>query len=182
MKSPTIKAGMKDNVTSATSVMRQQCISDWQSIRREYSRGINGNVSIMRTTTNVQRSVIAPPITQALEAQKYDLDNNVARAFNIPKITPSNYRLQGAYYSASSPKSLKINDNFVNGGLNKITRALNLKENNTKTEININFGKVEVKNDDDYQVVAKKIANAVNIELEKLKKKSQRTKGGGIYA
>lgn len=173
---------MKNNVTSATATMRDRCISDWRSIRNEYSRGINGNVSIMRTTTNVQRSIIETPRSYALEPQNYSLDNRVARAFNIPQIDSSNYMTRGSYYSSSSEESLKVNTSFVNNDFNKIVKALSQKEPESKNEINLYLEKVEIKNNDDYQVVAKKLANMLNVELEKLKKKNKRTKGGGIYA
>ncbi|WP_075810431.1 phage tail tape measure protein [Clostridium perfringens] len=173
---------MKNNVTSATATMRDRCISDWRSIRNEYSRGINGNVSIMRTTTNVQRSIVEPPRSYSLEPQNYSLDNRVARAFNIPQIDSSNYMTRGSYYSSSSEESLKVNTSFVNNDFNKIVKALSQKETESKNEINLYLEKVEIKNNDDYQVVAKKLANMLNVELEKLKKKNKRTKGGGIYA
>lgn len=168
---------MKIGVTNATATMRDRCISDWNSIRGAYSRNITGSVSIMKTTTNIQR-------TQSFnEPQIYSLNNNLARAFSIPKINPENYALEGAYYTRNSSESVELIEKNIALNLNSLKKLITPGINSiSKNEINVYLEKIEIKNGDDYQVAAKKLANMLNIELEKLKKKNKRTKGGGIYA
>ncbi|HII4424985.1 TPA: phage tail tape measure protein [Clostridium perfringens] len=167
---------MRNNVTSATASMRDKCISDWRSIRNEYSRGISGNISVTRTTTNVQRSQ-----SIGAEAQSYRLDSDVARTFNIPQVDLNKYKVRGSYYSSASKQSVEVNENVINMDFKRIEKALSSGKE-SKTEINLYLEHVEIKNDDDYTKAAKKLVDMMNIELKKLKDRNKRTKGSKVYA
>lgn len=157
---------MKSNVTSATSSMASKAISDWQRVRNEYSKSINGRVNLTRTTTNV------------IKTQKED-----TRQFNkLRTLDINQYKTRGTYYNSSSKESVSLKENAINMDLRNIEKLLEQNSKNSDININLNFDKVEVKNDDDYKKVANKVIEQVNRELEKRKVKYRKGKGEKIYA
>lgn len=168
---------LRNNVTSATGSMAKSCISDWRNIRNEYSRGISGNISVTRTTTNVQRT---KTISEGVEG--YSVDNQMAKAYKIPKIDPTQYELRGSYYSSSSNQSIVLKENSVNVDLRRIESALLNRETSSGPVVHLNLEKLIIQNGDDYKTASKKIANLVNIELKKLQAKNKKTKGKLINA
>ena len=71
------------------------------------------------------------------------------------------------------PKDINFDRTF------KVEQA---REGDTTNNININFDKVEIKNNDSYEDFAKKAAKYLDIELNKLKNKNKKMRGGSIYA
>lgn len=157
---------MKSNVISATSSMASKAISDWQRIRSEYSRSIQGRVSITRTTTNVVK-------TQKQEAREFN---------NLRLLDISQYKTKGSYYNSSSKESVSLKENNINIDLRNIEKLLTQQNKSSDINIHLNLEKVEIKNDDDYKKFANKIIEQVNRELQKVKDKDKKWKGEKIYA
>ena len=164
---------MKTNVTSATKNMADAAINDWNRIRSSYSRSISGRVNITKTTTNVVKTQKA--------------DEKAIREFSlptsIPHINSNDFQTSGSYYSSVSPSSVSIQENNINVDLRKLEKQIanqNKKESNIN--ITINLEKVEIKNDDDYKTLARKLAKDIDLELNKLKNKNRHLKGGNIIA
>lgn len=157
---------MKNNVTSATYQMANSAINDWRRIRNEFSRNITGRINVTRTTTNVARAV-------------GDVDT-----YSMPRVDTSQYQTRGSYFNSNSRASVSVKDSIVNVDLRSIEKMIKQQEEakGDSITIQLNFDKVEIKNSDDYKVFAKKTVEYINKELQKLKNKNRKAKGGIIHA
>lgn len=160
---------MKDNLTSSTRSMSHSVIAEWNNIRSAYSKSIKGEINVTRTTTNVSKSILSGNESKSL--------SNNFRAFNLGQ-----YQTTGGYYSRTSKASVNLTENAVNVDLRRIEKLLRKNDQESNITINLNLEKVEVKNDDDYKTMSKKLVKYMNIELEKIKSNNRKIKGGLIYA
>ncbi len=159
---------MKNDIISATKQMANQAISDWNRIRNEYSRNISGRVNITKTTTNVVRTQQAQQTMEALD--------------KVARVNVADYQLDGAYYRSNTKVSTNIAKSNINLDLRKIEKLLEEKEERIDINLNFNFDKVEIKTDDDYKKIAKKIASYVDVELQKIKNKNRKINGRLVNA
>lgn len=148
------------------------------------SKTITINENTNKTTT--YRSIGTPPAAgqSAIQAIASRLSNlNMEQAIAIPKLNTSDYQLSGSYYRSSTKASMSIAKNNINLDIKRLEKQL-ANQNNKESNIvvNINLEKVEVKNDDDYKTMAKKIAGEVDIELQKIKNRNKKTSGRLVNA
>ena len=153
---------MKNNVVNTTSSMVSSAISDWNRLRSEFSRSINGTISVTRTTTNV---------VQSQQAQAY-----ANEAMALSNVDTSPYITRGSYFNTNSGISNVIKSNSSSEDKKSSLSA------GDKIEIKLEIDNVTVKSDDDYKTMAKKIVNNVNIELQKLKNTKNKMRGKMINA
>lgn len=169
MKNSAINAAnqMKQSVLSATQSMANGAINNWNSIRNAYSRSITGKVSINRTINTVNRSSMIH-------------DENSPVNYEIPKIDISQYKIKSNEILPSKFSNLK----YTQFSLGKKLKNLESKllNSNGDIKIELHLDKVEIKNDDDYKSLAKKLVNDLEIELEKRKSKKKKIKGGKVSA
>ena len=135
---------------------------------------------VTNKTTN-HRSTGTPSkksIVQAMSSKLSELSTTYD--FNIPNLDVSNYKLAGGYYSRESNASTTMINN-LNADIRRLEKYLN-NDKESNITVNFNFDKVEIKNNDDYKTMAKKVAGYVDIELNKIKNKNKKIKGRLVNA
>lgn len=154
---------MQRQVVTATQAMANSAISNWNSIRNAYSRGITGNVAINRTISTVNRA--AQLNGEGINTINYD----------IPKIDISQYRTKATEILPRQFSNLK----FAQFNMDKQLKNLESKLLNAGGDIKIDLhlDNITINNNDDYKIAAKKLVNEMLIEMEKEKIKTKKYKG-----
>ena len=128
----TSASDMYRGVTTSTSKMADKAINDWNRIKNAYSKSINGNVKITKTTVNkVEKRSLNDSIAN------YSIDNpNIPQVFDLKMPDISRYKIRGGVYTPSTiQNSDLINNNRDNETIKNLNTVIKLLKNQlTKTK------------------------------------------------
>ena len=128
----TSASDMYRGVTTSTSKMADKAINDWNRIKNAYSKSINGNVKITKTTVNkVEKRSLNDSIAN------YSIDNpSIPQVFDLKMPDISRYKIRGGVYTPSTiQNSDLINNNRDNETIKNLNTVIKLLKNQlTKTK------------------------------------------------